>query len=117
MKSLVCAFIAAGALLSGVNHGLAENLSGKVGDKRYPIQFPMGEKDECAKTYKQYVAVNKHAAYAQTVVGYPYDAFFCGAAVGPSKAEAEKEALKNCRSLFKRYRMTVARNCQIYASK
>ncbi|RFC68722.1 hypothetical protein DY251_03525 [Mesorhizobium denitrificans] len=104
-------------MLCGVNNGFAENLSGKVGDKRYPVQFPMGEKDQCAKTYKQYIAVNNHAAYAQTAIAFPVEAFFCAGAVGSTKVEAEKEALKRCRSLFKRYKMTVAKNCQIYASK
>lgn len=117
MRSSVCALLAVGLLLGGASSVFAEGLAGTIGDKRYPIQFPMGETDQCAKAYKDYVNVNSHAAYAQTPSAFPAEGFFCAASVGRTTAEAEKEALENCRSLFKRYKMSVTKNCQIYASK
>jgi len=116
MKSLICAFLAAGLMLGGASIGFAESLAGKVGDKRYRVQFA-SEADQCAKAYKAYVNVNSHAAYAQTASAYPVEAFFCAVSAGATKAEAEKKAVKDCLSLFKKYKMTVAKNCEIYASK
>jgi len=110
--------MAAGLLLGGASNGFAENLSGKVGDKRYPVRFPSGTTGNCPKTYKDYIAASGHSAYAQTPVDPMVDGFFCGLYYDArTKEEAEEGALKLCRELQKRYKFTVIKRCEIYASK
>jgi len=67
---------------------------------------------------QEYVAVNRHAAYAQTAAGgFNSEAFFCSVAAGATAAAAEKEAVARCNSLGKRYKVKVTGTCQVYASK
>lgn len=110
---------AAGVLLAGsMLPAHAESLAGSEGHKRYPIYIPGGSKDACSKAYKAYVAVNRHAAYAQSVVGgFNAEAFFCSIAAGATTAAAEKEAVARCNSLGKRYKVKVTGTCKVYASK
>jgi hypothetical protein len=46
------------------------------------------------------------------------EAFFCGRAFNaPTQKEAEKRALANCQSVFKKYKVKTTGPCTIYASK
>jgi len=97
----------------------AQSLAGDAGDKRYPIRFSGSPKDVCAKAYKQYVAVNRHAAYAQTPnarMSY-LEAYFCGIAAASTKEQAERQAVKNCDATGKKYKLKTAGSCKVYASK
>lgn len=109
------------ALLAGMfalpTGASAESLAGQVGDKRYPGHFAWTT-GPCEKAYRDYVKAAGHSAYAQTHRGGRAEAFFCGRFYNaPSQKEAEKRALADCNSLFKKYKVKTAGPCTIYASK
>jgi hypothetical protein len=109
--------VAASLLLAGPALS-AESLAGKVGTKRYAVQFPPGMQGPCQKLYKDYIAASGHSAYAQTPLSYTAEAFFCGRAFNaPSQKEAEKRALADCNSVGTKYKLKVAGGCEIYVSK
>lgn len=95
----------------------AESLAGQIGDKRYPVQFPVGTTGPCERVYKQYIAASGHSAYAQTSL-MRGGAFFCGAAFNArSKEAAEERALADCKSVGKKYKVKTAGRCLVYVSK
>jgi len=96
----------------------AGSLAGSEGHKRFPVSLPKDPKNQCRAGYDAYVAASGHSAYASTVRAWPAQGHFCGIARNMrSKELAEQEAIKYCQSLFKRYKMTTAGHCEIYASK
>ena len=115
---------AASAILAGVltlgSAGAAspESLAGQVGDKRYPVRFPMGTTGNCKKAYDAYIAAKGHSAYAQTPLNYTVEGFFCGLALNaPSQKAAQERALESCKSTGKKYKYRTVSNCQVYVSK
>ncbi|MEJ6783814.1 hypothetical protein [Aminobacter sp. Piv2-1] len=113
--SMLAGVIVAAALAPAMAKD-AGSLAGKVGTKRYPLQFQQTE-GPCQKTYKEYVAAAGHSAYAQTHLGN-VEGFYCGASInGPSQQATEKQALERCNSVGKRYKLKTTGNCSIYVSK
>lgn len=114
---IAIALLAATLLVAGPALA-AESLAGKIGTKRYAVQFPSGMKGPCQKLYKDYIAASGHSAYAQTPLSYMAQAMFCGRAYNaPSQKEAEKRALADCNSVGTKYKLRVAGGCEIYVSK
>jgi hypothetical protein len=110
------AILAASILVAGPVQ--AESLAGKIGKKRYPVQFPVGMKGPCQQVYEAYIAAPGHSAYAQTPLSYSVEAFFCGRAFNaPSQKEAERRALADCNSVGTKYKLKVAGACAVYVSK
>jgi hypothetical protein len=104
------------ALPIGAAH--SESLAGKIGDKRYSVQFPVGVKGPCQKAYKDYIAAAGHSAYAQTPLSWGVEAFFCGRAYNaPTQKAAEQRALADCQSVFKLYKVKTVGSCKVYVSK
>ncbi|WP_406872310.1 hypothetical protein WHT83_21150 [Aminobacter sp. P9b] len=92
------------------------SLAGEAGNKRYPLQFGQTT-GPCKKVYDDYVKAPGHSAYAQTHRGGT-EAFFCGPAYNaPSQKAAEEQALANCNSVGKKYKVKTTGKCAIYASK
>lgn len=117
-KAICAAAIAAAMFAGATGAASAESLAGQVGNKRYAVQFPRGSKDACAKAFAQYVAVNRHAAYAQSPIGGVYtEAFFCSIAGASTTAAAEKQAVDRCNALGKKYKVKTTGRCSVFASK
>ncbi|MGF7004653.1 hypothetical protein [Aminobacter sp. BE322] len=114
--SMLAGVIVAAALAPAMAKD-AGSLAGKVGTKRYPAQFGQSG-GPCKKAYQEYVAAPGHSAYAQTAVSYNVEAVFCGRAYNaPSQKVAEEQALANCNSVGKKYKLKTTGNCSIYVSK
>ena len=112
------AFVAlAAGLILAPGAASAESLAGQVGDQRYSTSFAYS-KGPCEKVFQDYVKAAGHSAYAQTHRGRMTEAVFCGRAYNaPSQKEAERRALDNCQSVFKKYKVKTTGPCSIYASK
>ncbi|GLS32969.1 hypothetical protein SAMN04488498_108174 [Mesorhizobium albiziae] len=118
VRPAIASMLAGMMLVATPGAGMAESLAGKIGNKRYPVQFTPGMTGPCQKVYKDYIAAPGHSAYAQTPLRDGVEAFFCGRAFNaPSQKAAEERALENCRSVGKKYKVKIAGACAVYVSK
>ncbi|RVC61681.1 MAG: hypothetical protein EOS65_20620 [Mesorhizobium sp.] len=117
----IAASILAGLLIFALpGAGAAESLAGKVGDKRFSPYLPGNPKDECTKTYHDYVAAGGHSAYATTFYSRVVDLYIiCGSGLNaPSQKAAEERALRSCQAGLKKWKVrTASGGCEIAASK
>lgn len=114
LASALCGLLAMSGAAS------AEYLSGQVGDKRYAVHFPAGQRGPCKSIWEAYIKAPGHSAYAQTpnVYAAGSQAVFCGRAFNaPSQKAAEERALASCSSTGTKYKVKLSGRCEIYASK
>jgi hypothetical protein len=96
----------------------AGSLAGSKGDSRYPVYFPPYARGDCYKAYKAYVAAAGHSAYASTIVSQTTEGIICGAGYNAaSQKAAEKQALKSCQSIVRKYKIGASGQCSVAASK
>lgn len=102
-------------LASAPQPASAESLAGKVGNKRYAVNF-IRVRGNCPDAYKAYLAASGHSAYVQTPS--IRNNFICGAAINArSEKAAQEQAMRNCLGGLKRFKIEAKNNCQIYVSK
>ncbi|MDX8524635.1 hypothetical protein RFM68_08955 [Mesorhizobium sp. MSK_1335] len=96
----------------------AESLAGSKGDVRYPMNIPWGAIGGCGKAYAAYIAAPGHSAFAATPIARTVEFFICGAKLNaPSQQVAEDLAMKSCKATRSKYKVTLAGDCAIAASK
>ncbi|WP_217576012.1 hypothetical protein [Mesorhizobium sp. GbtcB19] len=94
------------------------SLAGSKGDVRYPVTIPWGTTGGCGKAYAAYIAASGHSAFAATPIVPQTEYFICGAKLNaPSQKAAEDLALKSCQASKSKYKVTVAGDCSLAASK
>lgn len=105
-----------GILIAASLPAYADSLAGDAGVKRRAMVLPRMARGHCVKVYKDYVAAPGHSAYASTRIGS--EVTFCGSVRNAhTTAEAERDALKQCNAVRKRYKMRSVGPCEIVASK
>jgi len=103
-------------LMSASGPVYAQSLSGEVGEKKRAMVLPRGAKGHCVKVFKDYVAAPGHSAYASTRIGA--EVVFCGSVRNAdTTAEAERDAVKRCNEVTKRYKLRSVGPCEVVASK
>jgi hypothetical protein len=117
-RKSAASILAAFLMFAGSGAQAAGSLAGKEGDVRYAVTIPTGAIGGCGKAYTAYLAASGHSAFAATPIVPAIEYFICGARLNaPSQKAAEDLALKSCRASKSKYKVTVAGDCSIAASK
>jgi hypothetical protein len=117
--SLLCSVLIATVIVGELTpSAFPGSLAGSAGEERRKVRFAYGTTGGCKSGYEKYVAASGHSAYAATPDGWRAEHIVCGWTMNaPSKAAAEKQALKTCNEGLRKYKVKTIPLCELAASK